>query len=135
MQTTRIPQRSDVVVSVRSNIPTSVLTAAYADFDRHTIRMGVSDVGEASVLWSYMPNPEEELLNMLNTLVGSGLLIDADFRKIDDRYWEIYATMSEEAFYKRNVRKAVIKQITDVIDNRYKIYTDIHLQPEHRHAD
>jgi len=73
-----------------------------------------------------------DVLDCLNRTLGrlasSGLLLDADFYEIDDRYWEIYATMSEEKYYKRNARMAVIKEITNAIDRRYKIYTDIHLR-------
>lgn len=98
-------------------------------------RLEVTGPANPTVEWQYMANPWDDLNNTISELVSSGLLLDADFQEIDDRYWEIYAKMSEEKYYKRNMRLAVIKEITNAIDHRYKIYTDIHIQPVPQNAD
>lgn len=98
-------------------------------------RLEVVVSASQTIEWPYMANPRDDLNNTLSELVSSGLLLDANFQEIEDRYWEIYAKMSEEKYYKRNMRLAVIEKITNAIDRRYKIYTDIHIRPVPQNAD
>jgi len=115
---------STVVATTQPAAPGTFQTRAYYTHMEAPNRIS------SSIEWPYMASPQEELNNILNTLLSSGLLLDAYFQEISDRYWEIHATMSEQMFYKRNMRMAVIEQITNAIDKRYKIYTAIHLMPK-----
>lgn len=87
-----------------------------------------------AVCFNYVTSPREALHNTLNELIAAGLLLDADFEELQARRWEVFAIMPEEYYFDRGKRRLVIRRITDAIDRKFKIYTDIHLRPTRKHA-
>ncbi len=94
----------------------------------------VVGAGVVALEWENVSRAREDLNNTLSKLIGAGLLYDANVEVLKPTYWKVYLLIPEANYFDRAKSRAVIKEITDAVDRKYKIYTDIHLHPVPEHA-
>lgn len=102
----------------------------------HPLEMEVSTEGAGVVAlkWESVSRAREDLNNTLSKLIGAGLLYNADVEELKPTYWRVHLFIPEASYFDRAKSRAVIKEITDAVDRKHKVYTDISLHPVSEHA-
>ncbi len=98
------------------------------------LEVSATNAGVVALEWENVPRAREDLNNALSKLIGAGLLYDANVEELKPTYWRVHLLIPEASYFDRAKSRAVIKEITDAVDRKHKIFTDISLHPVPEHA-
>ena len=72
---------------------------------------------------------EHTLRYIILKLKQYGYVIDAHYYQFSGHSWVVMVKLNYCAYFDRQAVRFVIKEITDAVDRKYGVYTDVHIVP------